>query len=163
MRQWVKRYSDSGFQTLAEVDAIDGADLCLVDLYPPATEPIVCYVRSARASFRLDRDSSATPDGITVVAALNGGRWLRELAGDSRWEEQVTWYYDAAGGSLDGAGTADDPISSIAELARRLSGSTALTEVTLRVVGGASNLTDAEAEALAALTDGARPWVVEDV
>lgn len=83
------------------------------------------YVQSVRAYFQLQRGSTATPDGASVIAAyLGAGNWVRrasDFAGDSSWLDQTTWYIDANNGSDDNDGaTAGTALASHAEFARRI-------------------------------------------
>jgi len=83
----------------------------------------IVYVQSVKAYFQLDKASTETADGISVVAAFGGGRWYRkpsDFAGISPWLQQTTWYVDAVDGDDENTGlTSGVPIKTFAELRRR--------------------------------------------
>lgn len=72
--------------------------------------------------YRLDKTSTATADGVTVVAPVAGpGRWLR-WAGDGPDPAallQTEWHINATTGSDSNDGSAAAPLASWAELRRR--------------------------------------------
>jgi hypothetical protein len=82
------------------------------------------FVQSVKAYFQLDKASTDTADGISIIAAFGGGRWYRksaEFAGSSPWLSQDIWYIDADNGSDENNGsTAATALASHAELERRL-------------------------------------------
>lgn len=68
----------------------------------------------------LTPDTTATaPLGQTVVAATGPGNWLRSHPYVLRWAGQATWVVDPVAGSVEGSGSALDPIDSVSEFARR--------------------------------------------
>lgn len=100
---------------IAALAALDAAG------FPSGQLVNVQTLRSA-GYFVLDKSSPATPDNITVVAALNAsGNWLREKNVSMSWTYQVTWYVDPTAGDDEAVGnTALTAIKTVAELARRL-------------------------------------------
>jgi len=83
--------------------------------------------------WELDTASTAAPDGITIVAAKNGGNWLAIEAFSKRWSIQLRsdgvpgFFIDAANGNDENDGTAQTqtpgtlvgPLKSNAEACRR--------------------------------------------
>lgn len=100
---------------IAALQALDSAG------YPSGQLVNVQTLRSA-GYFVLDKDSTATPDNITVVDALNAtGNWVREENTALSWTYQTTWYVDPAAGNDEGTGaTPATALKTVAELARRL-------------------------------------------
>lgn len=72
--------------------------------------------------FVLDKNSTATPDNITIVDALNAtGNWLRQENAALSWTYQTTWYVDPAAGNDEGIGDVPGAaLRTVAELSRRL-------------------------------------------
>ena len=108
------------------------------------------FVQSVKAFFQLDKASTATPDGITVVAAALGtGNWHRkpsEFLGDSPWLQQTSWFINAATGDDENAGSALAPLASFAELVRRLGPNPTITEmVSVYIAGDLDEVLDMEA------------------
>ncbi len=74
-------------------------------------------------SWELDKlhDLAASPaDGITIVAALNGGAWLRIETFSKKWSLQINWFVSEATGSDENTGASGFPVKTIAEVCRRL-------------------------------------------
>lgn len=70
--------------------------------------------------FDLDKSSSATADGIVVVAPLTGpGRWLRRSLGSVKWAEQASWEISSAGDD-ENTGGPGFPIRTFLEFRRRV-------------------------------------------
>ena len=79
------------------------------------------FVQTLDQSFQFDPNSTATPDGITVIAARCGGNWLRLLSHAPRFTAQLVWFFDAVNGNNENDGaTAATAVQSLAEIARRL-------------------------------------------
>ena len=72
--------------------------------------------------FTLDKNSTATPDNITIVDALNAtGNWLRQENTALSWTYQTTWYVDSDLGNDEAVGNVPGAaLETVAELARRL-------------------------------------------
>ena len=73
--------------------------------------------------FALVKSSTATPDGITVVATKSGvGRWIRKLTPVPKYTAQTTWYVDPqnALASDENTGLSGSPLKTLAEVSRRL-------------------------------------------
>ena len=91
----------------------------------------VCFVTTLQAYFLLDYYSHATPDGITVIAAVNAVAnvvWCRmppQFGGAANvWLTQAAWHIDSAIGNDENPGNAHTTGGALAtpeELARRLS------------------------------------------
>jgi hypothetical protein len=76
-------------------------------------------------------DVTATaPLGQTVVAANGVGNWLRSNPYVLRWAGQGSWVVDPIAGSVEGSGSALDPIDSVSEFLRR---TTSLLAVSIAV------------------------------
>ena len=109
-----------------------GQDLVVPDiaaLIATPTAPLVsgneANVRTVRADWVLDKTSTLTPDGITVVNTDTTGRWIRLPEADPTWLVVPTWYINATIGNdeYDGQsatvlGTVG-PLRTHAELERR--------------------------------------------
>lgn len=80
------------------------------------------FVDTLQANFVLDKTSTATVDGITVLATNTpAGRWLRVLAPSPTWTAQLTWYVDPATGNDENSGaSALAPLKTLKEVTRRL-------------------------------------------
>lgn len=53
------------------------------------------YVTTVKDTFRLEKTSTLTADGYTVVQPNSGsGRWIREFKSSPDWAQQNTWYID---------------------------------------------------------------------
>jgi hypothetical protein len=97
---------------IAQLAALDGSTL------PDGTTVKTLTVDQL---FELDKESVAAPNGITVVAAIGGGNWLRILSPVPRWTSQYTWYVNAVTGNDENDGASPGtPIASLAEIVRRL-------------------------------------------
>ena len=80
------------------------------------------YVQSLRSYFIYDQTSAITSDGITVVNATGGGRWLRQPIPSESWAYQANWFCNPSTGSDQNDGsTSLTAIQNLAELDRRLS------------------------------------------
>jgi len=79
------------------------------------------YVRTLRATFILDTASVLAADGITVVAALGGGNWIRQAQNDPYWALQATWYINATTGDDENTGlTTGTALATLSEFGRRV-------------------------------------------
>lgn len=119
---------------IAALQALDSAG------YPSGQLVNVQTLRSA-GYFVLDKDSTATPDNITVVDALNAtGNWLRQENEALSWTYQTTWYVDPAAGNDEGTGaTPATALKTVAELARRLTCVFQNSTYTVNVLGTVPN------------------------
>jgi len=88
------------------------------------------YVHTLRSYFVLSQTGTETVDGITVIAATGGGRWLRnQTFSHPSWMNVNTWYIDATNGNDENDGQAAapaagnvGPLKTHAELNRRWNG-----------------------------------------
>lgn len=101
--------SVANLTALAAIDPADGTRGVIV-LTLPSTQP-----------FFLNPNSTLTPDGITVIAAIGGGNWERALAsGSPDAQSQVNWFIDPINGNDENTGlTVPTAIKTAAELFRR--------------------------------------------
>lgn len=79
------------------------------------------FVQKLETPFTLYPTNTDTPDGITIVAAADGGNWFRQDTVLPPWLLRSTWYVDPAGASddeNDGA-TAGTALKTMRELRRR--------------------------------------------
>jgi hypothetical protein len=83
-------------------------------------------VNSVRDYFVLDKSSTLTADGITIIQPATGpGRWIRENTPRTSWLYQSTWYVDPTNGYDENNGlTSGAALKTVAELARRWAGRT---------------------------------------
>jgi hypothetical protein len=79
-------------------------------------------VASVRDFFELDKTSTLTVDGVTVLATASGsGRWLRRSVPSLAWVSQTTWHINASTGDDENDGnTAGTALATHAELVRRI-------------------------------------------
>lgn len=100
-------------QTLAALSALDDGSLA---------EGANVAVASVRDVFELDKSSTLTVDGITVVATSSGtGRWLRREFPSLAWANQATWHVNATTGDDENGGdTAGTALATWGEYARRV-------------------------------------------
>lgn len=142
----------SGAGTFVEMDGIATGTAQLSAFTPPTTGHVEAVVKSVRDVFYLDRTSALTADGITVVTALGGGRWIRRCFSDPFWWLQADWGIDPAGtfgtpGNDEAAGDASHPIKSMAEWRRRIRGAAygttgSATTVVIHALSSSANQDD---------------------
>mgnify|MGYP003450593319 FL=1 len=78
------------------------------------------FVLTFQAYFQYNPVSALTADGVTVIVAPNGGRWLRVEEPQPVWLAQATWYIDAVAGDDENDGlTSVTALKTHAELSRR--------------------------------------------
>ncbi len=119
--------------TSLEADGISTGSVQLSSLAFPAVGSVVARVKTVRDFFYLDRTSTLTADGITVVTALGGtGRWLRMRIADPFWRTQFSWTIDPGAGNDEGLGDAGHPLKTRSEFYRRI-GTNALRDNTITV------------------------------
>lgn len=76
---------------------------------------------SVKDFWQLDKTSTLVADNITIVAAADGGMWIRKNLGDETWREQATWHINETTGDDENDGAAaGTPLETFAELMRRL-------------------------------------------
>lgn len=100
----------------------------------------VAWIESFRTYLRLDRTDAQVPDNLTVMAAVGGGNWLRDLSyGDETWSSAANWEIDAVTGDDENTGRPGSPLQTFAELARRLTGTTIPIITTVTVLSNIPN------------------------
>lgn len=79
-------------------------------------------VASVRDVFELDKASTLTVDGVTILATSSGsGRWVRRELPSLEWAARATWHINAATGDDENdGGTAGTALATHAELVRRI-------------------------------------------
>ena len=94
------------------------------------------FVRTLLDTFHLDKTSTATVDGITVVATMSGtGRWVRDLQPNATWGSQGTFYVDPVTGSDENTGLTNlVPLATFAEARRRLEPIGVLVDTTIYIM-----------------------------
>ncbi len=87
------------------------------------------FVTTKLQAYRLDKASTETVNGITVVATLSGtGRWVRLSTPVPHWTAQTTWYQDAVAGDDENSGaTSLLPVKTFREICCRLRRQSATT------------------------------------
>ncbi len=89
------------------------------------------YVQSSRATYQLDRTSTATPSSVAVDTFSGNGQWVFFQASTS-WQTQATWYIDPAAGDDENDGaTTTTALATWAEFTRRLEAISLVTTVTI--------------------------------
>lgn len=112
------------------------ADLTALALVA-GSAPGVAWVQSLKCLWRREAASTATADGITVIAALGGGRWERLIGTTALdWVYQSAWYVDQAAGNDEADGSVGAPLQSVAEVNRRLSVGEVHQDVTIHIQNG---------------------------
>lgn len=107
------------FLLVANLTALAATDMAL------RGNSMTAYVQTVRAYYNYDSTSALTADGITVVTATGGGRWLRNSEPSLSWAYQATWFIDATNGNDENTGAtsgagATGPLKHWAELQRRI-------------------------------------------
>jgi hypothetical protein len=114
------------------------ADIATLSLLA-AGSPNLVWVNTVTCFWRRIPTSTLVPDGITVVAAIGGGRWERLVPTTARdWLVQATWYVDPTLGDDENPGTQLLPIQTFDEFERRVSIGKIGVDMTVNVVEGAS-------------------------
>lgn len=112
--QWV--FGDDDMLIVANLAALSATDMTV------RGDSETAYVQSLRSYFIYDQTSAITSDGITIVNATGGGRWLRQPIPSLSWAYQAAWFCNPTTGSDQNDGsTAPTAIQTLAELDRRLS------------------------------------------
>lgn len=104
-----------------------GSDFAILNLSELSAMPIapdddgqIIYLLSLKDAFVYHASSTATIDGITIVAANGSGRWERINLGSVEWRIRDTWYIDPSLGNDESSGlTSGTAIKTFAELVRR--------------------------------------------
>lgn len=98
-----------------------GSKLFSMDITNVANHSRV-FVESVRDYFRLEKTSTLTVDGYSVVLPISGfGRWVRENTRDGYWPTQTTWYIDPiSGGDENDGSTSVTALKTLAEFIRRV-------------------------------------------
>jgi hypothetical protein len=98
-------------------------DLATLAALPTLTLDECCHVLVLKLDqkFEFSRTSTATPDGITIVAGNGGGNWLRISSVSPRWSLQANWFVDPVTGNDENDGnTAATALKTLAEWSRRV-------------------------------------------
>jgi hypothetical protein len=115
------------YMTFATIAALGAAATAGLDDQSVAW---VCTVADEWVLHKSGTLSTATVDGITCIAALDGGRWIRQGKASEEWIRLsktgagvATWFINGTTGSDEATGiTAGAPIRTGAELDRRIHG-----------------------------------------
>lgn len=97
-------------QNVAEIEAVDTTTL---------EDGTGLAMRSVLDIWLLNRESTLTPDGITVAAALGGGNWVRQLTTSAEWKSRTVWHIDAFGNDENDGATLFTALATVAEYYRR--------------------------------------------
>ncbi len=121
---------------------LDVANIAALALLPDDSDtPDWVWVSSATSVgcyWHRNVDSTLVPDGITVVAAIGGGRWERCVPSTSPvWLVQATWYVNPLIGNDEAGGGILAPLRTVAELNRRLSVGPIGQATTVWIIGSA--------------------------
>lgn len=99
------------------------ANIAALAAYNPSSiaTGTAAYVVTVSDIWDLDKSSSATVDGITIVAAAPGGRWIRRAIANPTAALQTAWWIDGTNGNDENSGVALGlPLKTHGELQRRL-------------------------------------------
>jgi hypothetical protein len=113
-----------GFPNVANLTALGAIDWSTSGL----ANGFQYYVHTQRSFWILSQTGTETVDGVTVIAAMGGGRWIRDLSfSHPSWTYAGSYYIDATNGNDEYTGQAQTagannagPLKTHAELARRL-------------------------------------------
>lgn len=89
----------------------------------PNTNGVLVYVRSLKAYFYLDNNSTLATDGITIIPSIFGGntRLIRLPEAHPFWSRQATWFINQSTGNDENSGIASDaPLRTPKEWVRRM-------------------------------------------
>lgn len=114
----------------ANIAVTNLAALAALDLSALASGTVVLrWLVSRRRFYYYDRNSTLTPNGVSIVAAVGGGNFVEIITVDPFWLSQLFWAVDPVGGNDDspGCGSSSLAAQSVAlktmdELDRRLYG-----------------------------------------
>src|SRR3972149_3101872 len=127
----------------AEIDLLSAgsaevANIATLEALPAEAPPLV-FVSTTKCYWMRHLDSTLTTDGITIVNAIGGGRWQRKVTTTALdWLSQAAWTIDPLLGNDENPGGALAPLSTAAELDRRLSVGAIRQHVTVTIVAGAT-------------------------
>lgn len=105
----------------------------------------LAWVESLRRLFVLDRSATDAPVPGQLVAAPGGGLWRATrpwLGGANPWAHRADWYVDPVTGSLEGDGSAGDPVNTLAEVQARLEGMRVEQDTVINVLGNTDEIAD---------------------
>ncbi len=104
-----------------EVDGISTGAIQLASYAFPTSGSVIVKVLSVKDYFELDRTSTMTADGISVVTALGGtGRWIRMRIPHPFWITQTTWFINPSTGNDENTGVdSSHQLKTLSEFARR--------------------------------------------
>lgn len=109
-------------QARAAVTSMSVPDPAALALSEDSVGGVSRMVDCFKQPFVLDKLSPATPDNVTIVAAMTGGNWIRLVVAAPHWSAQYNWDVDAVNGDDKNPGIAGSglPIKTVAEADRRL-------------------------------------------
>lgn len=103
-----------GSNTVADLAALSALDDTKLD------DGSLVPVETLHDGFFLDKASTATVDGITIVATKSDvGRWHRSNLTSNRWLSQATWYINATTGDDENDGSNGNQLKTLNEFLRR--------------------------------------------
>lgn len=93
----------------------------LAELSQVNTSYKVVWVNSLLDMFTLVPENNLEPDGITIIEAKDGGRWVRQGLTNEYWWNFPEWYIDSENGNDENAGDSTEaPLKTASEINRRL-------------------------------------------
>jgi hypothetical protein len=88
-------------QAVADTTALGALSITALD------DGSVVSMRSVKDLWYLDKTSTLTADGITIIAASGGtGRWIRMIQSHLSWRKQTAWFIDQGAGDDENDGAA---------------------------------------------------------
>lgn len=126
--------ADEGVATLAALTASDDSVAFTTRMVGTVLRP-----------YQLDKTSSATVDGISVVATASGvGRWLAIFISVPHWSTQLNWEVDSVLGNDENSGIfgASAPLKTAREFCRRVRTCNAGTVYTVNIAATGLPTTD---------------------
>lgn len=101
----------------------------LAELSQVNTSYKIVWVNSLLDMFTLVAENNLEPDGITIIEAKNGERWMRQGLSNKHWQTHTEWYIDSENGNDENKGDAEEnALRTFTELNRRIGGKIVLNE-----------------------------------
>ncbi len=116
---------------------ISVGSLTALGLLDDSTFPNGCLasVSNLLDIFYLDRASTLTPDGITIIETNSGvGNWVRLMTNNITWSFQQDWYIDSLLGDDQNSGSTGQPIRTLKEWYRRIGTNQIKVDMTINVM-----------------------------
>ncbi len=118
--------SNANWSPLAVLNSVANAAALAAFPTVALADGFLVYVNTFRTYFVFYGAGTATVDGITTIAGLNGGQWQRLAIAHPSWMLQLNWYADSVNGNDENIGDSTHPIKTDDERVRRMGGTNAV-------------------------------------